>query len=207
MLKPKSVIAAFDFDGTLTRHNTFVPLLYAISHSSLGFAARFGGLLPFSPYWLAGEEGRHHFKKQLIRSFFRGVSQAHVQEKAEHFFSEDKQDLFLPDGLKRLEWHLEQQHACYVVSANLTPFLAVWALKYPGLKLLATDLECQDGVYTGEILGNNCWGEEKFRRLQEAVGEDNLSAETESILYSYGDSQGDKVLLSQADYAHYRPFR
>lgn len=39
----KPIIAAFDFDGTLTRRNTFVPFLYAISRSSLAFARHLMG--------------------------------------------------------------------------------------------------------------------------------------------------------------------
>lgn len=201
---PKLVVAAFDFDGTLTRYNTFLPLLHAVSPSSVHFAMRFGRLLPYSPYWFAGEEGRGFFKAKLIDAFFQGVTRAHVKKKAERFFNKVNVGLFLPDGLKRLEWHLEQQHLCYVVSANLTPFLEEWVLKYPGLKLLATDLESQNGVYTGRM-GNNCWGEEKLRRLQEAVNHEHQ--EKEWILYAYGDSLGDKALLAEADYAHYRPFR
>lgn len=198
----KPVIAAFDFDGTLTRRNTFVPFLYALSRSKIGFAGQWGGLIPFLPLLLSGESGRNQFKKQVIRQFFRGISQERLQAQAERFFSQTESELFLPEGLKRLEWHLKEQHRCYLVSANVTPFLDVWVMRYPGLQLIATDLECCEGVYTGEMISQNCWGEEKMRRLRVA-----LAPEKEWTLYSYGDSQGDRALLEQADYAHYRPFR
>lgn len=198
----KPIIAAFDFDGTLTRHNTFLPFLYSMSRSPAAFALRLSRLIPSLPDLFSGEEGRHRFKQGMIRNFFRGVSHEYLQTEAERFFSEERAHLFLPAALKRLEWHLERQHRCYLVSANITPFLAAWITRYPGLQLLATELECREGIYTGEIQGYNCWGEEKLRRLRAA-----MAPEQEWTLYSYGDSAGDQALLEHADYAHYRPFR
>lgn len=198
----RPVIAAFDFDGTLTRYSTFLPFLYTLSRSSIAFATRLGKLIPFLSHLLSGEEGRHRFKARVIRLFFRGLSQKYVYAQAEQFFHQSQAKCFLPQALKRLTWHLEQGHQCYLISANIAPFLAAWTRRYPGLQLLATELACNEGIYTGDIQGYNCWGEEKMRRLHAA-----LLPQKEWILYSYGDSVGDHALLAHAHYAHYRPFR
>lgn len=195
------VVAAFDFDGTLTRQDTFLPFLYAICPSKFAFAARLSKLALFLPDFYSAEEGRHRFKARVVRLFFRGLSQQDVEAQAERFFQQKGLSIFFPQALERLQWHLEQHHRCYVISANIAPFLAVWAKRYPGLQILGTRTVCHDGIYTGDIQGYNCWGEEKVRRLQAELG-----AQKEVILYAYGDSRGDHALLARAHYAHFRPF-
>jgi phosphatidylglycerophosphatase C len=55
-----------------------------------------------------------------------------------------------------------------------------------------------DGVYTGEMIGANCRGPEKVRRLQSWLAEHDLG---DSELWAYGDSAGDRELLAAADQA------
>lgn len=199
---PEPTVAAFDFDGTLTRRSTFLSFLYFASSSTMAFTAHLGGLLPYVPLPVfAGESGRHVFKEQVISQFFTGMSKEALHSYAKAFL-DDQVDLFFPQGLKRLEWHLAEGHQCYLVSANLAPFLSVWTARYPKLQLLATEMECKEEIYTGRLQGRNCWGEEKKRRLLAA-----LEPIKNLTLYAYGDSAGDAALLKYADYPHYRPFR
>ena len=55
---------------------------------------------------------------------------------------------------------------------------------------------------TGRILGLNCYGKEKVRRIQEAY---TLSDYDE--IYTYGDTSGDKPMLGLGTHAFYKPFR
>jgi phosphoserine phosphatase len=70
------------------------------------------------------------------------------------------------------------------------------------VKLIASRMEVKDEMITGKIDGRNCHGEEKKRRIQEAF---DLSAYQE--IYCYGDTKGDKPMLSLATSAFYKPFR
>ncbi len=66
--------------------------------------------------------------------------------------------------------------------------------------VIATRLEShEDGTVTGKLSGANCFGSEKVRRLEALLG-----AREGYSLYAYGDSRGDKELLSSADYPYYR---
>ena len=68
---------------------------------------------------------------------------------------------------------------------------------------LCTQVETRDGLLTGRFLTANCYGPEKVNRLR-AI----LSAPRERyFIIAYGDSRGDRELLSYADEGHYKPFR
>ena len=75
-----------------------------------------------------------------------------------------------------------------------------WALKTGFDDVIASHLETrEDGRITGNLLGENCFGIEKVRRLEALLG-----PKSGYTLYAYGDSRGDRELLSSADYAYYR---
>ena len=66
--------------------------------------------------------------------------------------------------------------------------------------LICTQLETdENGLITGKIKGNNCWGVEKINRLENLLG-----TKDQYELYAYGDSRGDLELLDNADHAFYR---
>ena len=66
--------------------------------------------------------------------------------------------------------------------------------------LIGSALDFENDRATGALLGVNCRGPEKVRRLQERYGEDvRLAA-------AYGDTSGDKEMLAIADDPGYRVF-
>jgi phosphatidylglycerophosphatase C len=79
-------------------------------------------------------------------------------------------------------------------------------LKYLG-KLLSCDAvmgtECETdsrSQFTGSLVGANCRGPEKERRLREWLDGEGFGS---YVLYAYGDSAGDDQMLAMADH----PFR
>jgi HAD superfamily hydrolase (TIGR01490 family) len=104
--------------------------------------------------------------------------------------------------MQRLEWHKQHGHRCVVISASLELYVRPWAIKAGFDDVIATHLEAHmEGYVTGKLSGANCFGIEKLRRLEALVG-----AREGYSLYAYGDSRGDKELLSSADWAYYRQF-
>ena len=79
-------------------------------------------------------------------------------------------------------------------------------LRPEGVKTLqqaqADGAEVKNGHLSGLFLTQNCYGEEKVRRIL-ALYPDR----SEYHLIAFGDSRGDKELLAFADEAHYKPFR
>jgi len=88
-----------------------------------------------------------------------------------------------------------------VVSASPENWISGWC-KENNLVCIATRLEETDNILTGRIAGKNCYGIEKVSRIREKF---DLSAYTD--IFCFGDTKGDKPMLSLATSAYYKPFR
>lgn len=197
----KLVVAAFDFDGTLTRRETLLPFLL----HTLGTVAVARHALVLSPT-LAGY-ALHLIRNDIAkeRVFIQCLSRMHMdelQQAGERFAAYVLPGLLRYEAMQRLEWHKQQGHRCVAISASLELYVGPWAIKAGFDDVIATHLETrEDGLVTGRLSGANCFGIEKVRRLESLLG-----AREGYTLYAYGDSRGDRELLSSADYAYYRQF-
>ena len=195
----KPVVAAFDFDGTLTRRDTLLPFLLYM----LGTPAVVRHALVLSPtlagYGL-GLIANDVAKERVFIQCLAGMDAAALQQEAERFAALTLPGLLRQEALQRLAWHKGQGHRCVVISASLALYVQPWAQKSGFDDVIATHLETrEDGRISGNLAGKNCFGIEKVRRLEALLG-----PRGGYTLYAYGDSKGDKELLSSADYAYYR---
>jgi phosphatidylglycerophosphatase C len=199
---PSVEIAAFDFDGTLTRRDTLLPYLLG----SLGWPRFLLALLRSSP-WLAAYACRlisnHRAKARLLQVSLGGRSAAQVERWSADFVAQYLPEQWQEETLARLRWHQQQGHRCVIVSASPGIYLhgVGEALRLDAV--LCTELEVRDGTLTGRMTTRNCHGEEKVLRLQAWLAGRGLSAAS-VVLHAYGDSRGDVQLLNLADYAHYQ---
>lgn len=201
MSTPSSVVAVFDFDHTLTDRDSFLPFLFY----SIGFWKTVYYLmtliLDFVKF-LTGNLSRQAMKERIIHRFIGGWSFTEVEALAQRY-ADQKLDRYIKSkAWKRLAWHQSQGHRCLLVSAALDFYLKPWAMRHGFESVLASRLELtQTGKITGRLLGDNCWGLEKKRRLLAY-----LDSEKNYRLYVYGDSRGDQEILALADYPFYRTF-
>ena len=194
----RPIVAAFDFDGTITHSDSFLPFLRAVA----GNARYAQYMLDLSPVLLGYGVGlvkNHQAKAQVLAKFFTGKDRVQVGQIAQDFATRLLPGLIRPGALARLAWHQQQGHRCVIVSASLECYLRPWAETVGVRDIIGSRLATAGAVYNGELDGTNCYGAEKVRRLQALLG-----ARTDYTLYAYGDSQGDRELLACADYAYYR---
>lgn len=195
----KTVIAAFDFDGTLTYRDTLMPfLLHATGPAK--FTRHLTGLTPTLAGYAVGLLSNHAAKETVLTRFFAGYSIQDFEQLADRFAANSLPRLIRPDSLNRLVWHRRQGHRCIVVSASLEAYLKPWASQVGIDEVIGSRLEIQaNGRLTGRLLGANCYGAEKVRRLEALIG-----SKERYTLYAYGDSRGDRELLAFADHPFYR---
>jgi phosphatidylglycerophosphatase C len=197
-----SIIAAFDFDHTLTNRDSLLPFLYQLT--GWGEASvRLATLGPAFLSYLAGSISRQSIKEKILERFIGGKLQKRLEASGEEYAAGLLNKYIKPDPLHRLAWHQAQGHSCVLISASLELYLKPWAARYGFDAVLASRLELtQAGHATGRLEGLNCWGPEKVRRLIAFAG-----PKQGYQLYAYGDSQGDRELLKFADYPFYRKFK
>lgn len=195
----KPIVAAFDFDGTITFQDTlrYFLLYYA---GVLKGVVKLACLLPVFIRFIVGKATRQETKETVLTYFFQGISIEALREKGEEFAKKILPNHIKKKAWERIDWHLNQGHRCILVSASLDVYLLPWSKKAGFTDLISSSLETtSSGLVTGKLKGLNCWGAEKTRRL------DNLLGKKENyILYAYGDSLGDKEMLNMADYPYFK---
>jgi len=187
----RPVVAAFDFDGTLTRRDTLAP-----------FLRRACGTWPVVRAAIAARRarGRDAFKVALVGKLFGGwpaerlesMGRAHVPTLLA---------ALRPTSLERLDWHRRRGHAVVIVSASLGAYLRPLADRLELDGALAVELVADaGGTLTGEVVGGvNNRGPEKVARLKGWLAA-RFGPGTEVELWAYGDSSGDAELLAIADH-------
>ncbi|UCZ84940.1 HAD-IB family hydrolase [Pseudomonas sp. L5B5] len=201
VLDPKAsrVLSVFDFDGTLTRHDSFVPFL-RFAFGPRRFHQRMLRLAMPSLGFLARRVDRDQLKARLINTFLKGVEAAWVQQQAEAFCQRSWQRLMRPAGLLAVAEEIHSGAQVTLCSASPSLVLQPFARRL-GIALIGTELEVVNGVLTGHIVGNNCRCENKVLRLEGVYGPLD-----QYRLRAWGDTRGDHELLTAAQDAHWRHF-
>jgi phosphatidylglycerophosphatase C len=198
----RPVVAAFDFDGTLTHRDTLLPFLIRC----LGWPQFLWVLCQSSP-WLAAYALRlmsnHRAKARLLKVSLIGLSQLDAQAQAQAFVTGYLPTQWQPWAMAQLLQHQHQGHHCIVVSASPDVYLSAVAASLGVDALLCTEMVLRDGRYTGAMATPNCHGGEKVIRLQAWLRE-MYTTDTKPVIHAYGDTPGDFPMLRLAERAWYR---
>ena len=195
---PERVVAAFDFDKTISTRDNVVPFLRAV----VGRMQLTRALLAISPRLVRAalnDEQRDAAKVALVQRTLTGYDAGRIAGVAAEF-ADDVVDRHLrPDVVERVAWHRSQGHELVIVSASFTSYLDPIAARLGFAAVLATELAVgDDGRLTGELVRPNVRGAEKVRRLDEWL-EATASDSEPAFVWAYGDSSGDRDLLARAD--------
>ena len=195
----RSIVAAFDFDGTITTRDTFVPFLF-FAFGRRRVIAAFLGLAWEALFVVLGLSSRDRLKEKIVNRLFSGESALRLQTAGvDH--AQRVQSWIRPAASCRIHWHKERGHRLVMVSASLDLYLEDVADALGFDDLLCTRPSVTQNAFDGFLTGGNCRGPEKVRRLQVLLG--NLK---DHDLYAYGDSEGDREMLAAADHAYLRAF-
>lgn len=195
-------IYAFDFDGTLTTKDTLLEFI----RFAKGSGQMFCGFLLFSPLLILMK--LHLFpnwkvKQKIFSYFFKGMKIDDFNALCTRFAERNKH-LLRPAGIEKVRQAIAEEHTTVlIISASIDnwvrPFFDEIDKK---IQVLGTQIETKEGRLTGQFTTKNCYGEEKVNRLTA------LYPHREAYyLIAFGDSRGDKELLTFADKAYYKPFR
>lgn len=197
-------IHVFDFDGTLTTRDT---LLLFIRFVKGGWALWLGMLL-YAPLLVLMklrllDNGR--VKERVFSHFFRGMEESTFNNCCEAF-ADRYSAILRPQGIATIRKALADGDDVFVVSASIDRWVRPFFVKSDSgceiINIIGTEIDVVDGRLTGRFAMPNCYGEEKVRRLRQAVP--HLE---EYHIVAYGDSRGDEAIFRIASEIHYKPFR
>ncbi|MCT8195979.1 HAD-IB family hydrolase [Proteus mirabilis] len=192
-------LSVFDFDGTLTYHDSFIPFL-KFAFGRRKFARRIIKMVFPTLRCFRRKLTRDELKEVLIKTFLTDIKEEWLKEKAEAFCKAYWTKLMRPAGLLAVAEEINRHAEVTICSASPAMVLQPFADRL-GIKLIGTTLEVVDGVLTGKTIGNNCRCGEKIKRLERVYGD-----LTQYHLRAWGDSRGDHELLYAAQDPHWRYF-
>lgn len=199
MTDQRPTVAAFDFDGTLTRGGSVVAFLLRVR----GPVAVAGALLRQAPALLRaailGGSAADTTKEALFMRLLAGVPVERIDRIGIAFAEEHLRRRGRPDTRARLEWHRAQGHRVVVVSASPECYVRPAAALLGADAALATRLATGGALLTGRYEGANCRGAEKYARLMGWIRAQGLGP-AQPVLWAYGNSRGDRRLLEAADH-------
>ena len=184
-------VAAFDVDNTLTVRDCVVPFMRTV-----------GGVSKLSKVVLSDlgktiqnvrRRDRDALKMKFVDGIFAGKDAREVESLGVQFASKVADKWLRSDVASRMRWHQEQGHVVILVSASLGAYLHPLGDLLEVDAVLCTELEEENGVLTGKLIGQNCRGKEKASRVQKWCQDSGIALE--DLMYAYGDSSGDTELL------------
>jgi len=187
-----------DFDGTLTRFDSFIPYCFtALIHRpwripalirALGAGLRFAGK----------KIGRQQAKEALIEAFLGGATREEADRWNRMFLRHVFPLLIRKEMLARARWHQRQGDLVLIVSASPDIYLGPFVRKWGFDGIICTELEWKENRITGRIVGKNCQGEEKARLIKALFRKEDLSTAS-----GYGNSEGDRAMLQTLGKGYY----
>lgn len=189
-------VAAFDFDGTLTRRDTFGGFLREVAGLRALVAAGLADL-PRLALAATGRGSRDEAKQRMLSRLFAGLRADEVGAVGRAYGARLAEVALRTEARAWLTRHRDEGHEIVIVSASLDSYLLEVGDRLGVDAVLCTTLEVgDDGLLTGRMLGANCRGAEKVARLAAHLGGERDGV----VVWAYGDSAGDHELLAFADH-------
>jgi phosphatidylglycerophosphatase C len=198
------VVAAFDFDGTLTRGGSVWKFLTAVCGRDAVLSAGITLLPKLVRAALLGGPAADEAKEALFVRTLAGRPADEVAARAAVFGVAHYRRRHRTKVRARLDWHRRQGHRVVVVSASPEYYVAAVAAELGVDGVVATKLEVDaDGTLTGRFRGGNCRGGKKLEGLEEwmeaSLGTAPDGEGAHPYLWAYGNSAGDLEMLEAAD--------
>ena len=189
-------VSAFDVDETLTVRDCFVPFMRSVVGTQRLMNVMLSDL--GSTIQSVRRRDRDFLKAKFVHGVFEGKNAGEIEAQGVRFASKIADGWLRSDIAARMRWHQEQGHVVILVSASLGAYLHPLGDLLEVDAVLCTELEEVDGILTGNLLGENCRGEEKASRLQKWC--EGAGIHADELVYAYGDSSGDSQMLELFSY-------
>lgn len=183
-------IAFFDFDGTITRHDTFIKFAkFSVGHTR--FYISILKSIPTLCLWKLGLKSNSEAKESLFARLYKGMDYLQFKQYGETFAKIVNRDT-RPEIVEALRVHYQSGHRIVIVSASIGDWIRPWASHNNVYNVIATEVEVDtNGCLTGRFLTANCHGSEKVVRIKQMFPDiENMKT------WAYGDSRGDDEMLS-----------
>lgn len=193
---PVRTVAVFDLDGTLTRFDSYLPFLAYVCWSNPVRILSLPRLIWFASEYARGKHGNDWLKQQFWSAIAGGLPCDHVKQLGKRFADILCRYGVRKGGVTAVSEHKQAGHHTVLVSASFDVYVEEIANQLGFDAVICTRSEqSPENTVTGNIDGNNCYGEEKIHRLRGYL--ESRGAVPRVIAYS--DHHSDVPILTWAD--------
>jgi HAD superfamily hydrolase (TIGR01490 family) len=187
-------LAIFDLDGTITRHDTFLPYLRGWLRRHPERRRRLSAAAAIIRFIVGGRD-RGRLKSDLIRAWMAGAPQADVNAWSDEFVAALGASDFCPGALAAIERHRVAGDRLVLLSASVDLYVPRIAARLGFEESICTGVAWIDGRLDGALATPNRRAAEK-RRCVEAL---RLRFPGLAIA-AYGNSRSDLAHLEAVEY-------
>jgi phosphatidylglycerophosphatase C len=190
------VLALFDLDGTITRHDTLLPYLGGFLRQQPGRLLRLPQALPPLGRFALGCAGRGELKAAWIRAVLGASTRAELQDWTARFVPQLVGNGLIADALAAIEAHRRAGDHLVLLSASPDLYVPAIGRALGFDQVLCTGVEWNGEHLSGRLTTPNRRGAEKARCL-EALRQQHAALP----IVAYGNAAGDLEHLALADRA------
>lgn len=192
-------VAIFDLDLTITNCDTFVSfLLYVLSTSPVRCLRALWLPTALAMYY-SGLRNNTWLKQKFLGTIAGGATQSEVEQWAGHFIKQLYASGIRPKALQAIEKHRSMGHSILLATASFDFYVTPLAASLGFDSVISTKAAWKNGKLCGTILGQNCYGQHKYERVVDFLGQDRASYQT--IAYSDHHTDIDLLLWANEAYA------
>jgi len=186
-------LAIFDIDYTITKKETLMELFkYVIKKDkkNLRFLPRaiYCGIM-----YAIGIYDERKVKETFLR-FIDGIKEEELAELVKEFYDERLKKILYDDALKMMKKLKNEGYDIYLISASPEFYVNEFYNIKEVDRVIGTKFGFENGTFVRKMVGNNCKGEEKVRRLKEVLKDEKIEVDFKES-YMFSDSLSDKPLL------------
>ena len=195
-MRTASRVVVFDLDGTLTRHDTYLPFLTGFLLRRplrlLRTVALPGALLLF----MIGRLTNTQLKERFLNAILAGASRQDIEAWTQAFITRVLSRGLCREAQDTLEYHRAQGDLLILLTASLDLYVEELGRRLRFDRVCCTKAEWSADRLTGKLSGPNHRGEEKVRCLLR-LRQDYPGA----TVVAYADHSSDLDFLRMADQA------
>jgi phosphatidylglycerophosphatase C len=196
----KKTIALFDFDGTITIQDS-TESFYRYLYKSIFFYFLFHYVICSWDFVLYRMKFKSYLqlKNKRLHIHTSKFTESEFLKLTEDYFKKCFKSLLNPKAIDRINWHKNQGHEVWVISASYDFLLHKWSIE-SSVNLISNKTTVVNSKRI--ILGKDVNFNAKVEYLMSKV-----DLKEYSDIYAYGDSEGDNAMLNIANYKYFKPFR
>lgn len=196
MSEQNDIVAYFDFDGTLSKFDTFFLGLISVVGLKKMIVNLHKLIIVLINYYVK-KLSKAQAKEEIVTILLKDMDKTELESIVFSKVVPRLDKIIINNVLQKLEYHIEHGHTVILVSANLSIFLASWAKLHKITSVIATEIEVDANCkITGKLKSENCYGEQKVERIKNYLIKNNLNFK---YSYAYGNSEGDYQMLNYAN--------